>query len=94
MRSQIKLNTSQTKLHVYCKHGLRGTFFVFLDDLDNISNLLDKDNGLEEEITYFFNAVSIFIFKFQKKTQSNQGLNIFKTCTLIRVTSNDFKYVF
>ena len=29
--------------------------FVFLDDLDNISILLDEDNGLEEEITHLFN---------------------------------------
>ena len=43
--------------------------FVSSDDLDSISILLDEDNNLEEEITNLFNEVSIFIFKFEKKTQ-------------------------
>ena len=94
LRSQIKSITSQTKLHVYCKHDFgsytRGSFvcifnpfqenvsFLYplkmsqnqrfsdvfrwyrkgtlasngLNDLDNISILLDKDNDSEEEITH------------------------------------------
>ena len=50
-----KVDTSQTKLHVYCKHE---SFVLSLDDLDNISILL---------ITHLFNEVSIFTFKFKKK---------------------------
>ena len=60
MRSQIKSNTSQAKVHVYCKHDfklrtLKGALIVSLDDsdcLDSISILLDEDNDLEEEITH------------------------------------------
>ena len=48
----------------------RESFLCTLDDLDNISILLDEGNDLEEEITNLFNGVSIFIFKFfLKKTQ-------------------------
>ena len=54
------------------------TLLVSLDDLDNISILLDKDKELEEEITYLFNKVSIFTFKFGKNKIS-QALNILKT---------------
>ena len=40
--------------------------------LDNTLISLDKDNDLEEEITYLFNEVSTFIFKFKEKhNQSN-----------------------
>ena len=60
MRSQIKSNASQTKVHVYCKHDFKlhtfkGALIVSLDDsdcLDSISILLDEDNDLEEEITH------------------------------------------
>ena len=41
------------------------TSFISLDDLGNISILLDKDNDLEEETTHLSNE--IFIFKFEKK---------------------------
>ena len=41
--------------------------FVSLDNLDNISVLLDEDIDLEEEITHLFNEVTIFYFKFEKK---------------------------
>ena len=34
--------------------------FVSLDDLDNVSILLDDDNDLEEEITHLFNEVFLF----------------------------------
>ena len=57
--------------------------FVSLDDLDNISISLNKDNDLEEEITNLFNEVSIFIFKFEKKPTTNQALNILQTYTVI-----------
>ena len=61
---------SQTKLHVYCKHGFglptEEALFVSSDDLGNISILLNENNDLEEEITHLFNEVSIFIFKFEK----------------------------
>ena len=67
--------------------------FLSLDGLDNIPILLDEDNDLEEEIIHLFNEISILVFKFEKKT-TNQGVNIIKICTVIRVTSNDFKYVF
>ena len=72
LRSQIKSVTSQTKLHICCKHRFgcvqhEEGLFVSLDDLDNISFLLDKDNDLEEENTHLFNEVTIFIFKFEKK---------------------------
>ena len=39
-----------------------------LDDLDNISILLDEDNNLEET-THLFNEGSIFIFKSEKNPQ-------------------------
>ena len=56
---------------MYIEHmasgGTEEASFVSLDDLDNISILLDKDNDLEEEITHSFNEVSIFVFKFEKK---------------------------
>ena len=48
---------------VYCKHGFRlqtwGWSFVTLNDLENISILLDEGDDLEDEIThllkkYFF----------------------------------------
>ena len=42
--------------------------FVSLDNLDNISVLLDEDIDLEEEITHLFNEVTIFYFKFEKST--------------------------
>ena len=41
-----------------CAH--KEVLFVFLDDLDNISILLDESNDLEEEITHLFNKKSIF----------------------------------
>ena len=52
LRSQIKSTTSQTKLHICCKRGpwiahMKKASFVSLDDLDNISSLLDEDNDLE-----------------------------------------------
>ena len=47
MKSQVKPIMSKTKLHVYCKHGFwsstQGNLLVSLDDLDNVSILLDKD---------------------------------------------------
>ena len=49
--------------------------FVSLDDLDNISILLDEDNGLEEKITHLFNEVSIFILKFEKTPNHINFLN-------------------
>ena len=49
--------------------------FVSLDDLDNISILLDEDNGLEEKITHLFNEVSIFILKFEKTPNRINFLN-------------------
>ena len=52
-------------MDLVCTH--EETSFVSLDGLDNISILLDKDNDLEEEITYLYNKVSLFIFKFEKK---------------------------
>ena len=114
LRSQIKSITSQTKLHVYCKHDFgsytRGSFvcifnpfqenvsFLYplkmsqnqrfsdvfrwyrkgtlasngLNDLDNISILLDKDNDSEEEITHQFNKV--VLLSILKKTATNQTL--------------------
>ena len=44
--------------------------FVSLDDLDNISILLGKDNDLEKEITRLFNEVFL-------------ALTILKTCAII-----------
>ena len=37
--------------------------FVSLDYLDNISNLLDKDNDLGEEITHLFTEAKYFYFQ-------------------------------
>ena len=52
-----------------CTH--EETSFVSLEDLDNISISLDKDNDLEEGITHLFNKLSIFFFKFcEKQNQS------------------------
>ena len=45
-----------------------GALFVSLDDLDNISTLLDEDNDLEEEIIHVFIEVRILIINFEKKT--------------------------
>ena len=82
------VDTSQIKLHAYCKNGFglhtEEALFVSSDDLGNISILLDEDNDLEEEITHLFNEVSIFIFNFEKNPTTNQALNILKTCFVIR----------
>ena len=51
------------------------------------------EDHLEEEITHLFNEVSIFIFKFEKNT-SNQALNIFKICTVIRGNFERFQVSF
>ena len=64
-----------------------------LDDLDNISILLDEDNGLKEEITHLFNEISVFIVKFQKNS-TNRGLNILQTGTLIRGNFEQFQVCF
>ena len=56
--------------------------FVSLDDIDNISILLDEDNDLEEELTHLFNVV--FLFLNLKKSTINQALNILKTFTVKR----------
>ena len=58
--------------------------FVSLDDLDNISILLDEGNDLEEEISHLFNEVSTFIFKFEKKHNQSGS----------KYALSDFKYVF
>ena len=42
-----------------------------LDDLDNVSILLDEDNDLEEEITHLFKEV--FLFSSLKETNSQSG---------------------
>ena len=44
-----------------------GASFASLDDLDNISILLDDNNDLEEEITHLFNEV--FLLSSLKKTK-------------------------
>ena len=81
-----------------CPH--EETPFVSLDDLDSISILSDEDNDLEEEIIHLFNKVSFLFLSLKKnketktKKSTKQALNILKTCTVIRVTSNDFKYIF
>ena len=98
LRSKIKSLTSQTKLHVYCKHGFgfhtRGSFVcMFIDDLDNISFLRNEDNDLEQ-ISHLFNEVSIFIFKFEKKPPSNQALNTVKAFTIIRGNFKRFQICF
>ena len=46
-----------------CTH--EEALFVYLDDLDNISILLDEDDDLEEEITDLFNEVSSNLRKTQ-----------------------------
>ena len=46
-----------------CTH--KEVLFVFLDDLDNISILLDESNDLEEEVSHLFNKKSIL--KLQKR---------------------------
>ena len=73
---------SQTKLIVYCIHGfglhIEEAWFVFLDDLDNISILLDEGNDLVKKNTNLFNEV--FLFSSLKKT-INQALNILKICS-------------
>ena len=38
--------------------------FVSLDDLDNISFLLQQENDSEEEIAHLFNEVSTFMVRF------------------------------
>ena len=43
--------------------------FVSLDDLDNISFLLQQENDSEEEIAHLFNEVSTFMVRFWKKAQ-------------------------
>ena len=53
-------------------------WFVFLDDLDNISILLDESNDLVKKNTNLFNEV--FLFSSLKKT-INQALNIQKICS-------------
>ena len=54
-----------------CKH--EEVSFAYLHNLDNIPILLDKKNiDLKKEITHLFNGVSIFIFKFEKKSTTNQ----------------------
>ena len=68
-----------------CTH--QETSFVSLDGLDNISILSDEDNDLEEENTHLFNAVSNFVFKFEKnplKEPTSQILNVLKLCNAIR----------
>ena len=64
LRLQIKSITSQTKLHLYCKHAFglhtQASFVFFLDYLGNISFLLDEDNDLKEEIINLFNELDIF----------------------------------
>ena len=70
-RAQAKSITPQAKLHVYCKQVLgcpqEEASFVYIDDLDNISFSLDKENYLEEDLAHLFNESSIFTVKFQKK---------------------------
>ena len=46
---------------------------VSSDDLDNVSNLLDKDNNLEKEIFHFL--IKYFHFQLWEKTTTNQALN-------------------
>ena len=43
--------------------------FVSLDDLDNISILLDRDNDFEAEITYLL----VFLFSSLKKNPNQSG---------------------
>ena len=99
LRLQTNSITSQTKLHVNCIRRFGqlaeavSSGFLSLDDLGNISILLDKDNDLEEIITHLFNEVRIFIFKFEKNT-TNQALNIFKSCTVIWCNFERFQVCF
>ena len=44
-----------------CTH--KESSFISLDYLDNISNLLDEDNDLEEEITHLFTEAKYFYFQ-------------------------------
>ena len=49
-----------------CTH--KEVLFVSLDDLDNISILLDESNDLEEEVSHLFNKkYFISILKLQKR---------------------------
>ena len=50
-----------------CTH--KESSFVSLDYLDNISNLLDEDNDLEEEITHLFTEAKYFYFNVEKNPQ-------------------------
>ena len=68
--------------------------FASLDDLENISILLDEDSVLQVVITHLFNEVSIFIFNFEKKPTAYQALNILKTCTVIRDNFERFQVCF
>ena len=52
--------------------------FVSLDDLGSISILLDENNDLEERVTYLFNEVSIFIFKFENQSGSEYTQNMYR----------------
>ena len=75
-----------------------GVSFVSLDDLDNISILLDENNDLElqtmfRRTQYSFTSRNIFIFKL-KKVKANKALNTQNMYRNYGVTSNDFKYVF
>ena len=68
--------------------------FSSLDELSNITILLDEDNDLEEEITHLFNKVDIFIFKSDKKTTANQVLNKLKTCIVKRSNFKRYQVCF
>ena len=85
LRSQIKLISSQTKLHVYCKDdfGLhaQGSIVCIFG--------LDEDNDVEEKLINLFNEV--FYFHIWKKNTTNQDLNILKTCIVIRVKFQRFQ---
>ena len=72
-----------------CTH--KEALSVSLDDLDNISFLLDEDNDLEEEITHLFNRV--FSFSGLKNT-TNQALNVLKTYTAIWGNFEQFQVCF
>ena len=65
--------------------------FVSLDDLDNISIFLDKDNDFEEEITHLFNEVRVFIFNFEKRhnqSSSKYTQNMYCSTGQLRTVSN------
>ena len=53
-----------------------------LNDLDNVSILLDKDNDLEGKNSHLFKTIKICILRFK---------NMYRK---YKVISNDFKYVF